>query len=232
MLRAAIRALTVSLLLALLPLTAAKAQNWDATFAATPEGGHRLGNPRAPTRLITFISYTCPHCYDFEIAAEGPLRISYVQTGRVSLEVRPMLRNAVDLALTLAAECGVEDKFWANHRAIIRAHPRIMGQVQLATAAQQARWNSGAVSGRMRAIASDIDLYTVMEPRGYSRTQLDQCLGDEARAQAIATRSQGDWGRFNIEGTPSFAINGTLVADTYGWPGLRTRLDAAVAASR
>jgi len=226
-----LRLLIAGLLLALLPLNMAKAQNWDATYAATAEGGHRVGNPRAATRLITFISYTCPHCYDFEMASDGPLRISYVQAGRVNLEVRPMLRNPVDLALTLAAECGVEDKFFANHRAIVRAHPRFMAQVQLATAAQQARWSSGAVSARMRAIAADIDLYTIMEPRGYTRVQLDQCLSDEARAQAIATRSQGDWGRFNIQGTPSFAINGTLAADTYGWPALRTRLDAAVAAA-
>ncbi len=226
--RAPIRTLAAGLLLSLLPLNTAQAQNWDATYAATPEGGHRLGNPRAATRLISFVSYTCPHCYDFEVTADGPLRISYVQTGQVSVEVRSLLRNAVDLAMTLAAECGAEDKFWANHRALFRAHPRIMGQVQLATAAQQTRWNTGTTGARMRAIAADIDLYGVMEPRGYTRVQLDQCLNDEAAARAIATRSQADWSRFNVEGTPSFAINGTLVAGVHSWAALRPRLDAAV----
>ena len=59
------KALIAGLLLAAAPLTMVAAQNWDATHVAT-DGGHRVGNPAATTQLITFVSYTCPHCANFE----------------------------------------------------------------------------------------------------------------------------------------------------------------------
>ena len=50
----------VAALLAAVPLSAVAAQNWLGTTAAT-DGGHRLGNPDAKTRLIEFVSDTSPH---------------------------------------------------------------------------------------------------------------------------------------------------------------------------
>jgi protein-disulfide isomerase len=155
------------------------------------------------------------------------LRLAYVQPGRVSLEVRSVIRNPIDLAATLAVECGEESRFWANHRAMFRAQGRWLATASAATAAQQARWTSGAFGARMRAIAADLDFYGVMEPRGYTRAQLDQCLSSETEARRIAESARADSTRWNIPGTPSFALNGTLLADVYDWPALQRRLDAA-----
>ena len=95
------KAVLAGLLLAAAPISAVVAQNWDATYSAT-DGGQLQGNPQASTRLTTFVSYTCPHCANFETQAEGPLRLAYVQTGRVAVEVRHVIRNPVDLAAALA----------------------------------------------------------------------------------------------------------------------------------
>ena len=76
------------------------------------------------------------------------------------------------------------------------------------------------------AIASDLDLYKILEPRGYSRSQLDQCLGDRAAMEKFAAQSARDGQTFKIEGTPSFAINGKMVADAYSWEDLKPKLDA------
>jgi protein-disulfide isomerase len=221
------KALIAGLLLAAAPLAALSAQNWDATYAATT-GGHLLGNPAADTKLITFVSYSCPHCANFETQSEGPLRLAYVQPGRVSVEVRHVIRNPIDLAAALAAECGAEGKFWGNHRAILRDQPRWLGVASSATSAQQARWTTGTVGARMRAIASDLDFYDIMEPRGYTVAQLDQCLTDEAEARRIAESARADNTRWSIPGTPSFAINGTLVEGVHSWSALQDRLDAAI----
>lgn len=219
-------ALLVAPLLAA-PLSTASAQNWDATFAVT-DGGHLLGNPAAATSLIAFVSYSCPHCGSFESQSEGPLRLAYIQPGRVKVEVRSVIRNPIDLAATLAVECGAERRFWANHRAIFRAQNRWLAAATAASPAQQARWTSGAFGARMRAIASDLDFYRVMEPRGYTRTQLDQCLNSETDARRIAENARADAVRWNIAGTPSFVLNGTLLAEVYDWAALQRRLDAAV----
>ena len=221
------KALIAGLLLAVAPVAALSAQNWDATYAATT-GGHLLGNPEAGTKLIAFVSYSCPHCANFETQSEGPLRLAYVQPGRVSVEVRHVIRNPIDLAAALAAECGAESKFWANHRAILRDQPRWLGVASSASSAQQARWTAGTVGSRMRAIASDLDFYQIMEQRGYSATQLDQCLNSETEARRIAESARADNTRWSIPGTPSFAINGTLQDGVHSWSALQGRLDAAV----
>lgn len=220
------KALIAAALLAAAPLTMVAAQNWDATYAAV-DGGHRLGNPAAATTLIAFVSYTCPHCGNFETQSEGPLRLAYVQPGRVRVEVRSVIRNPVDLAATLAVECGSEERFWGNHRAMFRTQSRWLAAASGASASQQARWTSGTIGARMRAIAADLDFYELMEPRGYSATQLDQCLGNEAEARRIAEQDRADGVRWNITGTPSFALNGTLLANVHDWASLQTRLNAA-----
>ncbi|MXO71322.1 thioredoxin domain-containing protein [Alteraurantiacibacter buctensis] len=201
-------------------------RNWLTTMTETT-GGHLLGNPQAATKLTVFISYTCPHCASFEAESDGPLRAAYIQPGRVSLEVRPFLRNVLDLAATLAVECGPESRFWGNHRAMLRGQDAWMQRATGATQAQQQRWSTGPVGQRLRAVAGDMGWYELLAPRGYSRADLDRCLNDEAAARALSARSQADGTRFNIPGTPALLINDRLQANVYDWAALRPLLDAA-----
>jgi protein-disulfide isomerase len=213
------RAIWAGLLLASLPLAGVAAQNWDTTAERT-EQGHRLGNPAAATSMIAFVSYSCSHCAHFEQEADAPIRLAYIQTGKLKMEVRHVLRNPLDLAAALVAECGSEEKFWGNHRAIIRAQEDWLQVAVNASPAQQQRWTSGPLGARMRAIASDLDFYELMEPRGYTVAQLDQCLNDEAALQNLIERAQADDAQFDIPGTPSFAINGELLPNVHSWAAL------------
>ena len=213
-------------LAAIAPLAMAANGNWNTTFTAT-ENGHRVGNPAAAKHLMMFVSYTCPHCASFEKQADAPLRAGYVHSGKVSVEVRHLIRNPIDLAAALATECGASDDFFARHRAMMLAHETWMAKAQSATEAQQQRWSSGSLASRMRAIAADLDFYELMEPRGLSRAALDRCLSDEARASQIAATSQSESTRYSIPGTPSFALDGELLEGVHSWPALRSALDAA-----
>ncbi len=204
----------------------AAAQNWNLEVEETATG-YRVGDPEAPLQLIEFVSYTCSHCADFERDAEAELRYFYVHEGHAALEVRPFIRNPIDVAATLAAQCGDDSKFFGNHSAILHAQDNWLPIAQEISAAQQARWNSGAVSSRMRAIASDLDFYELMERRGYSMSQLDVCLSDETRARAITDASATNIAEFNVPGTPSFALNGTLLDGVHSWPALQQALSAA-----
>ncbi len=220
------RALIAGLLLAATPIAALSAQVWDATFTRT-EQGHRLGNPEAKTRLITFVSYSCPHCASFEKEADAPLRLAYVQPGDLSVEVRHVIRNPLDLAAALTAECGDESKFWGNHRAILHAQDEWLQTAIDAKPATTARWTSGTMASRMRAIADDLDFYELMEPRGYSVAQLDQCLGDADAMEDIVARMAADNAAFEIPGTPSFAVNGEMVPGVHSWSALQPHLGPA-----
>lgn len=221
--RAFLAGILPGILLATAPLTAVSAQDWGATFTRT-EGGHMLGDPDAPTTMILFASYSCSHCASFEQQSDAPLRLAYIQTGQVSMEVRHVIRNPLDLAAILTAECGDESKFWGNHRAILRTQDRWLEVAVNATAAQSARWTAGAIGTRMRAIASDLDFYELMGPRGYSISELDRCLTDRAAITDIVSRFEADNARWNISGTPSFVVNGTLLEGTHTWAALQPQL--------
>lgn len=206
------------------PLAAVAAQDWNLTFAET-ERGHRVGNPDAELQLIEFVSYTCPHCAHFEAQADAPLRALYLHEGRVGVEVRSYLRNPIDLAATLVAECGEPDDFFGNHRALMLSHDRWMEKARGASPGQMQRWTSGAIGARMRAIGNDLDFHELMEPRGLSRTQVDQCLSNEAKAMEIAEANEANNADFDIPGTPSFALNGRLLEGVHSWNMLQQVLD-------
>ncbi len=210
-----------------LPPAIATAQNWNAEYREDVRG-HTVGNPDAPVKLTAFVSYTCSVCAAFEIRSDAPLRAAYIHEGKVEMEVRPAIHNPVDLAAALIAECGPKEKFFDNHRRIIFAQSVWMRKVQNANEAQQARWYSGSTTSRMRAIAADLDFYDLMETRGYSRSQLDRCLADEARADALAEMSAADKARVGYPGTPSFLINGTLVDGAHSWGSLQPAIDASL----
>lgn len=205
-------------------LVHAKDRSWDATVAKTAEGTYVVGNPDAAAQLTEFVSYSCSHCAHFAKQSEATMRLLLIQPGKLRVEVRHVIRNPVDLAAALATECGPDRKFFANHRLMMLRQDDWLAKAGSATQAQQSRWYGGPVADRMRAIASDLDFYELMEPRGYSRTELDRCLSDEAHARVLANRSQADSKRFGIAGTPSFALNGKLLANAHNWATLQESL--------
>lgn len=199
--------------------------DWTTTVAIGEGGSHVLGNPAARVKLTEFISYTCPHCAHFHKEAEAPLKLAYVQPGKVSVEIRHLVRDPVDLAAALLANCGDPGKFFGNHNMFLRSQDRWVGTMGSASAGQRQRWTSGPLSARMRAIAADFGFYRIMEQRGYQRPALDRCLADEATARRLTTQTQNAVNA-GVEGTPSFMLNGTLLTGTYDWEGLDPQLKA------
>lgn len=199
------------------------AVNWNRTVTVTPAGSHVLGNPQAKVKVTEYVSYTCPHCAHFAVQSEGPLQLAYISKGTVSIEVKHLLRDPIDLAAALLANCGTKDKFFGNHAAFMRGQQQWIQPLMGASEAQRTRWSTGPKLARLRAISSDFHLYEVLEPRGYSRPQLDHCLADEAMAKRIAAQG-ADAQTLGIDSTPSFAINGTLLAGTHDWETLEPQI--------
>jgi protein-disulfide isomerase len=175
--------------------------NWSMMVTET-QGGHLLGNPDAKTRLVEFMSYTCSHCAHFAREGDGAIKLVYVPTGRMSYEIRHLVRDPVDLTALMLAHCGEPKKFPLNHQAFMSSHEEWM--------------------------ASDLDFYEIMEARGYGRAELDRCLSDEARATQIAETSRADIATYGLRGTPSFVLDGQLLDGTHSWTDLRPQLDGAL----
>ncbi len=207
--------------------TTAPARDWNHTLASTPGGGHLLGNPAARIRLTEYVSYTCPHCANFETEAELPLRLGFVANGSTSVEVRHLVRDPIDLTVAMLTNCGPGEKFFLNHSALMRGQSAWIAPLTGASAARQARWTTGNALTRRRAIATDFGLYAIMARRGYDRITADRCLADDAMAQRLGAQTAAA-GAAGIDSTPSFAINGVVLSGTHSWdllePQLRARL--------
>ncbi len=205
---------------------APKTVAWNNTVVVTTEGSHLIGNPDALVKLTEYISYTCAGCATFMIQSDGALQIGFVSSGKVSVEVRHLVQGPVDLAAAMLANCGLPAKFALNHAALMRSQNRWQQTFERAGPAQKQRWTSGTLLARGRAIAGDMDFYTVMASRGFDRTAADVCLADQALANRIGAQSKAGYAN-GITTPPSFTINGTL-APAHTWAELRPLIDASL----
>ena len=108
-------------------------------------------------------------------------------------------------------------KFPRNHAALMAAQPQFNALRRMATKSQTDRWTNGDLAARRRAVASDLNLYAILEQRGYSRSELDQCLADQALANAIESAIAQDVEKYGPIPTPSFAVNGQMLENVHGW---------------
>lgn len=207
--------------------TAPKTVGWNTNVVLTAEGGHLIGNPAAPVKLVEYVSYTCPQCAIFMVQSAGALQIGYLSSGKVSLELRHLVQSPVDLAAAMLANCGPAAKFALNHAALMRSQAVWRATLEQAGAAQKQRWVTGTLLTRNRAIASDLHLFEIMEGRGVDRIAAEKCLGDKAVANRIGDQSKAGYAS-GITWAPSFTINGTLLESVHSWLELRPKIDASL----
>lgn len=199
---------------------AAAAPNWTARVALSPIGGHVLGNPAAPTKLVEYVSYTCSHCAHFVGEASQPLRDRYVKGGKLSVEVRNAVRDKYDLTAALLARCGGPRRFFGNHEALFANQDPWMEKL---TAYDRDAVKPTEEKAALRDIGQKTGLYALMAKRGFTPAQLDACVNDPNAMKQILAMTDEAWNKVRITGTPSFTLNGTLVRGS-DW----TRLQAAL----
>ena len=202
--------------------------NWNGHVTKTADDGYMVGNPAAPLHLVAYLSFTCPHCADFEAESLAPMSIGMIGPGKGTYEVRPFLRNGLDLMASLVAECGPPSKFFGNAQLLLSRQREWLEPVGKLTEAQKGRWDAKDFGTKMRAIASDLGLYRLMEQRGYGRAELDRCLSDKPMADRIAKHTQEATDKDFVNGTPAFLIDGVPLAATYTWESLKPQLDARI----
>ena len=199
--------------------------NW-VTHVEHSADADMIGNPDAKVLVSEFVSYTCSHCAHFAKEGDGALQLAFIAPGKVRLEVRPVIRNGVDITLTMLAQCGGPDKFIGNHAMLMYRQDEWLNKGRKATAEQRKRWASPDYAAGRRALAADLGLYDMMETRGIGRVAVDDCLKDDARANRLIANSEVDRATFGVTGTPSFAINGQLLEDVHDWASLSQALQA------
>ncbi len=186
-------------------------KTWSDVVEKTPEGGYRIGNAEAPIKLVEYGALSCSHCAKFATDGFGTLRDTYVNSGRVSYEIRFFMLNAYDFPATLLATCSsteaalpLAEQFWAWQ-------PNMFEKLQAADKSRLEAIQSMPKEQQLPAIAEVSGMTEFFASRGISRDQASACLRDTARAKALADQTETATKDFNITGTPTFLINGNNV---------------------
>jgi protein-disulfide isomerase len=207
------------------------ATNFAATVTATPTGSYILGNPQARVQLVEYVSYTCPHCATFSAESAAGLRSRYVAGGNVSVEVRHIVRDPLDMAMAVAAHCGAPDRFFSRHEALMTAQPGLLTRTRALPPATFEAWQAASAETRLRRVADDTGVTAWMRQRGFTADQINSCLADVPMQQQLYTMTTTGTGA-GVTHTPFFAVNGTMRGDIGNWAALQTALDTALRPGR
>ncbi len=191
---------------------------WHAEVVQT-ERGHMIGNPDADAALIEFISYTCGHCASFAREGESALDLALLAPGIMNVEVRSVIRNPIDLTVSLLVACGGADGFKNRHRMYLLSQDAWMDKARSAPQGQQAIWARGDRAARLNA-ARALDLDDMLAERGTSMADINTCLSDDAAALELISNGNADRDEFAVPGTPSFALDGELLNEVHSWSAL------------
>jgi protein-disulfide isomerase len=206
------------------PKRAAKS-SWLTTVAVSEEGGHVVGNPNAPIKVVEYASYTCSHCARFETNDAPVLRSEYIAKGSVSLEVRPFILNAFDLPLSLLAQCGAPRRYAGNHRAILSSQSTWLVKLQDIGDETKAKLEKNDIVGFNTDVYNALNLKVIANQRGLSDAVVQKCMGDMTKIQGLVEITDKATNILKVEATPSFLVNGELKKDVHNFSELKPFLD-------
>lgn len=199
--------------------TASPRTSFAARVTLGPGGSHILGNPAASVKLTEYVSYTCSHCRDFARDSASTLR-AQVARGVLSTEIRHIVRDPVDMAAAVLANCGPASGFFARHEALMGEQDAILARVSALTQTALARWGEGPPAQRLRTVAMDSGIAAFMRNQGLNQPQIDRCLADTSLQTRLIDMTNGGTAA-GVEGTPTFFINGQRIEATHNWAALQ-----------
>jgi protein-disulfide isomerase len=181
-------------------LAAAPAGGWPAA-----PGDMSLGNPKAPVRVVEYLSLTCPHCAHFNAEVYPAFKAKYIDTGKVYYTVRELLTAPAQVAAAgfLLARCNGGTRYFTIVDQVFKSQPR---------------WQQGQIKPIFLEIA---------KANGVTEEQFNACLTDEKAQAALDGRIKYAIETDKVTGTPTFFINGVQLPNQ-DVPTLAD-LDAAIA---
>lgn len=166
---------------------AAPAVAQDAEAPALEIVDMQMGNPDASVTVIEYASYTCPHCANFSKGPMKQLQADYIDTGKINFIYREVYFDRFGLWASMLARCD-ESRFFGISDMLYE---------------EQREWAAGAPAD----IADN--LRKLGKVAGLNDENLEACLADGEKAQALYGWFQENAEADDITSTPSFVINGT-----------------------
>ncbi len=205
------RALSRLLILALVAFAAPLAAQSADTAAPDPNliAARSKGDPRAPMTVVEMSDFQCPWCRKFTVETAGALDSEYVRTGKVhwifvNLPIPQLHPNAV-AAAELAMCAASRGKFWPMHDLLYR---------------NQDRW------APLRE--PEPYLLTLADSLRIPRDSIVPCL-QRGTMRDLVQRDANTAARIGANSTPTFLVQGALLAGAYPVEVFRHILDSIYA---
>lgn len=153
---------------------------------------HALGNPKAPITVVEYAAPVCPHCAHFAVEDFPVLKREFIDTGRIFYIFRVFPIRAQDGAIEGIARCLPKERYFPYMEMMFREQPQ---------------WDPDGydipdVEGAIIKLAAR---------EGISPEKAKQCIADPANQDRINQVSQDAQLKYQIEGTPTFVMNGQVV---------------------
>ena len=171
------------------PFGAAFAQDASAVDTSMVQD-MTLGNPDASVTVIEYASFTCPHCAAFHAENFKKLKADYIDTGKINFVYRDVYFDRPGLWAAMVARCGEG------------AETRFFG---IANMLYQKQRDWAAQSDAQEAVNQ---LRTIGKTAGLTDADLDACMTDATKAEALYAYYRQNADADGINSTPSFVING------------------------
>ena len=192
------------------PLLVGMAEAQEATGDASSVQDMVLGDADAPVTMIEYASFTCPHCQAFHETVFPQLKADYIDTGKVRFVYREVYFDRPGLWASMIARCGGEMRFFGITSMIYE---------------RQREW---AASGDPAAIVEE--LRKIAKTAGLDDAALDACMSDGETAQSLVSWYEENRVADDIQGTPSFVIDGTKYSNM-SYDEMKGILDEAIGES-
>lgn len=216
----------LALLLALFAAPALSA-DWTRTIAVTPEGGYRIGNPRAAVKVIEYFSLTCPHCRAFVQNDLPTLKTNYVAKGRVSLELRNFFLNGPDLAASILMRCARPVQAVRLYDAVFADQEALFFKQQPLAPEAIDRIRNAPDEKRALQFAQESGITRWFAARGVSAPLAATCLTDKKGEEKLLAMRKQAVELYDVQGTPSFVVNGRKI-DGGSWAELEPAIQKAL----
>ncbi len=198
--------------------------DWSRIVRRTAEGNFVLGNPAAPVKLVEYLSFTCPHCAAFSAESGATLKGQMVRSGKLSLELRPAVRDQIDLGATILLRCAGPEHAFDLAEAMFATQNDWLSIGYNFLEHDAARFSLAPPLEQIRAGVQASGLIDLARKHGVSDARVNACFADKASFNQILLNA--DAAHKAITGTPNFYINGSKAA-AGAWEALEPLLVAS-----
>jgi len=203
---------------------------WADVVNMSSADGFVMGNPDAKVKLLEIGSLFCPYCKRFEDEGSPILVENYVKTGKVSWEFRPyVIHGPIDVAANIVARCAGMKTFFPLTKALYKDQPTLEAKIQTVPQDKLAEIGNLPTNQVFVTYGNLLGLQDWAAARGLPQAKSNQCLADQKmidREVQITSDVNSQYPEF--AGTPSFVLNGKMLAKTGDWKTLQPQLDAAL----